>query len=833
MSEKLSFLDHDPSDSEVEFKINEQYANRYNVWRNKEELQKYKDLKKEEDDSETSSESDEEMPEFDEEFFRALSLLKGKDPRIYDKNYELFSNKEVKKSKTVKDKPMYMKDYERNLVLERGGKFSDDDEPTSSKTPTYDEEQEILKKSLKEALQDSDDDNDLLQVRVKTEKEEDEDDADYLKWLKGEKKEVSEDIKKDMSYLKNYWSDPKLDEGEKFLRDYILNKRHLEKDDTEIPTYEQITSGMLSDDEKMIEEQEKFEHKYNFRFEEPDEEFIKRYPRTIGNSLRKTDTRRKEKRDEKAERRRREREQRREELKRLKALKRKEMEEKFSKLKEVSGQKEINLNESDMESDFDPDKHDQKMREMFNDDYYGVKENQKPEFAFDEELDEENWNAWTGENIDNNDEDDGENDHEIDSQEHDEIIDQQESKNNPKEDFQKEMIEATLPKKKVKKKSLFAKVISQSKPLYDPDGKSFDEYLDEYYKLDYEDIVGDLPVRYKYRKVIPNNFGLTVEEILSADDRELNRWCSVKKTCQYRNDDEEIYDVQAYKKKSQNILTMKKVFSSLFAPKDLVNEINDDTFEHKSENTKHLSSGSNDVAVNQDEAINGISDDYDQETEPNTSMKSNQTKKKCKKKKHKEKFHSSHMNSKSGNKSILEFESVKCLENGDPIFNQKTKAKKIKDIEVTKISTDNEENSIYSKSDLESSKSIMKKRKLGKNEFSDSEKNVNVPQNKNKSKHNDASNHHNVNSSFNSISVPESSFHETVKKKKKRKKKSISDQPAMSRNQFSQSKTHKFKDNNHIGNVSSDKRLALSDERLAAYGINPKKFKNRIIYSKK
>jgi hypothetical protein len=69
------------------------------------------------------------------------------------------------------------------------------------------------------------------------------------------------------------------------------------------------------------------------------------------------------------------------------------------------------------------------------------------------------------------------------------------------------------------------------------DKAEIERQLDELYKLDFEDVIGgDLPCRFKYIKIEPRTFGMTVEEILATDDRELNRRVSIKKLRPYRED---------------------------------------------------------------------------------------------------------------------------------------------------------------------------------------------------------------------------------------------------------------------------------------------------------
>ncbi|CAN8010263.1 unnamed protein product, partial [Ixodes pacificus] len=332
-------------------------------------------------------------------------------------------------------------------------------------------------------------------------------------------------------YLRSYWNSDSLEKSEEFLRDYILNKRYLEKNNR-VPVRVEEEED-LSEDEATLEQQETFEHKFNYRFEEPDAEFVK---------LKK------------------------EEIKRLKALKRKEILDKLERLKEITGNDQVGFADEDIDGDFDPQEYDRRMnakwrgvfslQDIFNKEYYEQAcEEQKPEDPVDEEVGLEDWDNWNGEQGEEQAGDEGGYDCDDNIEDYDKA---DPSTSDWTGDGER--------RGKRRRRSVFAKTISKKKPLFDPSSKTFEEYFDEYYKLDFEDIVGGMPTRFRYRSVVPNDFGLTVDEILAAKDKELNRWCSVKKTCQHRPEHEEFQELQNYKKKASNLALKRKIFPSLFQP---------------------------------------------------------------------------------------------------------------------------------------------------------------------------------------------------------------------------------------------------------------------------
>jgi protein KRI1 len=190
-----------------------------------------------------------------------------------------------------------------------------------------------------------------------------------------------------------------------------LNRGWIDKSERSVnpPRYKDIvgeedkaSSVDEAEDMEALEESERFEKKYNFRFEEleatagPGSSYsavaVTTHARNIDGSVRRKDSRRSEQRKKKIDRKEEEKVQKMEELKRLKNLKKKEIWDKLKKVQEISGCKSEDkiaglIEGVDLEGDFDPEKWDSKMTEVFDDEYYGdVDKLKKPNFGDDIDI---------------------------------------------------------------------------------------------------------------------------------------------------------------------------------------------------------------------------------------------------------------------------------------------------------------------------------------------------------------------------------------------------------------------------------------------------------------
>ncbi|CAH1416965.1 unnamed protein product [Lactuca virosa] len=478
----MKLFDNGGSDSDdlSKIEINKEFARRYEHNKKREDIQRYDEMKKKGViDSDIDSEEEDESSEDEEnivnysrkqdlQFFDALIKVKKQDSSLKNKDAKLFDldneDETEDNNKEKKRKPMYLKDVTAKHLIEKGPEFDDEDdeEENKGKKKSYSEEQEVLRKEFLDAVGDEDNEDDLL--KVKNDKggieDEDEDEVEYEKKLD-----------------EYFEEDEKLDENEKFLKDYFRKKMWLDKE-TGSSNHLNDVELDVSEDEEELERQENFEREFNFRFEENAGDRVMGFSRKVDGSVRKKDNARKIQRKNKEERIALAELERKEELKHMKNLKKKEMNEKIRKIRETAGIGENEvclLDEHDLEEEFDPDEHDRTMKKAFDDSFYEA-DDVDPRFGSEEE------------------EEDGELE---------------------KPNFDEEDEFLGLPKRweneygsgdgflATREKTLKGKIDNshdeedkkKKRKRSEVEEEAIKKELEEYYKLDYEDTIGDLKTR--------------------------------------------------------------------------------------------------------------------------------------------------------------------------------------------------------------------------------------------------------------------------------------------------------------------------------------------------
>lgn len=172
------------------------------------------------EDSGTSTDVDAKLAEddvFDIEFFKCYTALKKKDDKIYDQKVKFFSKDDESErghgldSKTIGPK-MTLLDHQLSLKDDEIEEPSKNDLNKPVSKSFYEKELDEIKKSIEKISEDveSGSDDDLLIVK------------------KSEASKIRKKTDQDIDYLKQLWPDPdNLTEEERYLRDYILNKRYL------------------------------------------------------------------------------------------------------------------------------------------------------------------------------------------------------------------------------------------------------------------------------------------------------------------------------------------------------------------------------------------------------------------------------------------------------------------------------------------------------------------------------------------------------------------------------------------------------------------------------
>lgn len=205
-----------------------------------------------------------------------------------------------------------------------------------------------------------------------------------------------------------------------------------------------------------------------------------------------------------------------EELARQRNKKLKDIKSRLKEIQEITGTDIVGLENVDLDADFDPEKHDAQMAEMFNDDYYNKEDTEKPTWDDDiEGVDDINYN----------------------------------------DDDEDIMMDADYLPGGDKYQSTSENASEQASSSKKVLKKEVDDLLDQYYSLNFEDIIGgDLPTRFKYQKTEPEDYGLSPVEILLADDKELNKYVGLKTMAPYRNEQKKQYEAKMFKRNKKRKL---------------------------------------------------------------------------------------------------------------------------------------------------------------------------------------------------------------------------------------------------------------------------------------
>ncbi|OAA38570.1 ribosome biogenesis protein Kri1 [Metarhizium rileyi] len=569
---KRSLLDDSDSDSDDggaelehrDFKVNEEYARRFEYKKKREEREKLEEKLKNDgkdgdgDESSSSNETEDEdgflaTEDLDAQISATLHAIRNKDPRVYDKDYKFIDlpEEDAARSKEKKDEPVFLRDYHREQLL-RGdaGASSDDAEPVPQ---TYAEEQDALRKSIAsefnaagvvDGSDDSDEDGFMKKkAPAKVEKTENGVHPARAAALKVSDLDVTNADKDPETYLSNFMS------ARAWIPEEGGRWKAFESDDGE-------------DDDRADE----FELAYNMRFENPEKsnEVLQSYARDFAaaRSVRREEkTARQRQRELEKEKKEEKKRQRREDKARLRKLKIDETEEKLRKVRQAAGAVGKGLTEQEwmafLDDAWDNEKWEEEMQKRFGDDYYAMEDDvAAAPNGEDEDEDSQGKKKKKHPKKPKWDDDIDIKDIVPDFEDEEQakpaiLLSDEEEEEDDDDDDEKQ--DSDVPPTKKRKTSEHKRARLESQKQARKDRSKLEALVDSKLELTNHDLLkSNAEMGFRYRETSPQSFGMTARDILLApSDQHLNEFFGLKKLASFRDPEKKRRDKKRLGKKAR------------------------------------------------------------------------------------------------------------------------------------------------------------------------------------------------------------------------------------------------------------------------------------------
>ncbi|KAJ5410423.1 uncharacterized protein N7487_004782 [Penicillium crustosum] len=518
--------------SDTGFKINEDYARRFEHNKKREEVARLEAKygkssslgnRQVEDSEDSDSEEEDDDAELatvalDAEISATLNAIRSKDPRVYDKDasfYSKFDPEAVDAGKAPKEKSMTLRQYHTENLL-RGVNPAEEE----STPKTYAQEQADLKNAIVKEMHGAADNSD----------EEMEDADEFMVRKPGQDASLPKsEIKLD---IENADKDP-----ETFLSNFLSARAWIPADKQELHPFD-------SDSDDDVERADAIEEAYNFRFEDPNKmnEVIVTHSRDLTN---KQSVRRDEKSSRKkireAERalKDEEKKQRETEKNRLRKLKTEELQKKVEQIKEVAGLRASQFTDDDwsrfLDASWDDSNWEAEMQKRFGEEYYAGEEGDGSENEGGKKKKHPKKPTWD-DDIDIN----------------DLIPDYEDEEPQPTLELSEAEDEDDGEASGSKKSKAEEKRMKKREAR--KDRLRIEDAVERNLDLDITLLPGATKknaTKFRYRETSPQSFGLTARDILMADDTQLNKFAGLKKLATFREEEQKRRDQKKLGKKAR------------------------------------------------------------------------------------------------------------------------------------------------------------------------------------------------------------------------------------------------------------------------------------------